>query len=58
MLDVDKRAEIQRLYNITISLLERAEDDYKKAEESYGDAAERVTTLTEIANTLRNMLDS
>ena len=30
MLDVDKRAEIQRLYNITISLLERAEDDYKK----------------------------
>ena len=58
MLDIDKQAEIQRLYNITISLLERAKEDYKKAEEAYGDAAERVTTLTEIANTLRNMLDS
>lgn len=58
MLDIDKQAEIQRLYNITISLLERAKEDYKKAEEAYGDVAERVTTLTEIANTLRNMLDS
>lgn len=58
LLSIDRRMEIQRLYDLTIGLLERANEDYKKTKEAYGDAAERVTTLTEIADALRNMLDS
>ena len=57
-MNVDKQLQTQRLYDITMDLLERAKEDYKKAEEAYGDAGERVTTLVEIANTLRNMLDT
>lgn len=57
-MDPDKRDEIQRLYDITVDLLENATEDYEKAKEAYGDAAVRVTALTEIANTLRNILDS
>lgn len=58
ILDPDKQDEIQRLYDITIDLLENATEDYENAKEAYGDAAVRVTALTEIANTLRNILDS
>ena len=57
-LNVYKRLKTQRLYDIAMDLLERAKEDNKKAEEAYGDAGERVTTLVEIANTFRNMPDS
>ncbi len=45
------RRELNRIYGIVM-------DELKVAREDYSEAAVRVTRLTEVANTLRNMLDA
>ena len=45
------KEELERLYDNTMAELE-------SAREKYAEAAVSVTRLTEIANTLRNMIDS
>ena len=46
----DERLQIDRLYRITM-------DELKVAREAYAESATRVTRLTELANTLKNLLD-
>ena len=46
-----EREEVRRLYDIIMDELEIARGEYSEA-------AVRVTQLTEVANSLRNLLDS
>ena len=48
--DISKK-DIQRIYDIVL-------DELEVAREAHEEAAARVTRLLEVANTLRNMLDS
>ena len=45
------KKDIRRIYEIIM-------DELEVAQEAHGEAAARVTRLTEVADTLRNMLDS
>lgn len=56
-MDIDRQLELARTYDIIMDLLEDARKDYEEAVEEHKHAAERVTALTDVANTLRNMLD-
>ena len=50
-LTLDQKDSLRRVYEIMM-------DELRVAQEDYGDAAARVTRLTEVTNTLRNMLDA
>ncbi|MBI1657367.1 MAG: hypothetical protein IS632_01135 [Thaumarchaeota archaeon] len=45
------KKDIRRIYEIVM-------DELEVAQEAHSEAAARVTRLTEVANTLRNMIDS
>ena len=45
------KKDLYRIYDIVM-------DELEVAREAYSEAAVRVTRLTEVANTLRNMIDS